>query len=439
MFGYYLELAARSLGRNLVLTVLVIAAIGVGIGASMTMLTTLVAMSSNPIPGKSSQLFVPQFDVFGYASRSHAIRDINWDLTYRDAMAFMKAQLGTHQAAMYPLALNVKPPHADLFQASGRATTSDFFTLFEAPFRSGAAWGSKDDSAGDNVVVLSAKLAQRLFPNAEAVGGTVNLGKRDYRIIGVLGPWIVTPRYYDIGSGSFGETEDFYLPLSIAVARQIETSNYDCDPTGLPAGWQARLSSECPWLQFWVELPKATQVRGFRAFLANYAAQQQQLGRFKWLPLWALHDVPDWLAYARIVPNEVRINTMISVGFMIVCLINAVGLMLAKFSSRAVELSVRRALGASRSDIFLQCLTEALVIGLLGGFLGLGLTVAGLSALRSLRGIATTDSAYGRLLALNTQMVLITFGVAIIATICCGLYPAWRASRVPPVWQLKAQ
>ncbi|MEJ0008189.1 MAG: FtsX-like permease family protein [Steroidobacteraceae bacterium] len=398
-------------------------------------------MSSNPIPDKSSQLFVPQFDVSGYASRSHDIRDINWDLTYRDAMAFMQAQLGARQTAMYPLALNVKPPHADLFQAAGRATTGDFFAMFEAPFRSGAAWGSKEDAQADNVVVLSARLAQRLFPNAEAVGGTVSLGKRDYRIIGVMLPWIVTPRFYDIGSGSFGETEDFYLPLSIALARQIETStsNYSCAQTGLPEQWQARLISECPWLQFWVELPEAAQARGFRTFLANYAAQQQQLGRFKWLPLWALHDVSDWLAFVRIVPNEVRINTMISLGFLIVCLINAVGLMLAKFSSRAVELSVRRALGASRTDIFLQCLTEAMFIGLLGGTLGLGLTVAGLSALRSLRGIAATDSAYGRLLTLNTDMVLITFAVAIVATICCGLYPAWRASRVPPGWQLKAQ
>jgi putative ABC transport system permease protein len=438
MFAYFVELALRSLRRNIMLTVLMVAAVGVGIGASMTMLTTLVAMSSNPIPDKSSQLFVPQLDVYGYASQHHDA-NMNWDLPYRDAIAFMKAQLGTRQAAMYPLVLSVKPPHADQFQATGRATDADFFAMFETPFRTGTAWGRKEDESRDNVVVLSAKLADRLFPNTNAVGGTVNLGKRDYRVIGVIRPWILTPRFYDIGAGSYSETEDFYLPLSTAVDRQIETNNYNCDPTAIPAEWPARLNSDCPWIQFWVELPKAQQVREFRAFLENYAAQQQQLGRFKWLPLTALHDVTGWLAHLRIVPNEVRINTMISLGFLVVCLINAVGLMLAKFSSRAVELSVRRALGASRSDLLLQCLTEAMFIGVLGGALGLGLTAAGLSALRSLRGVATVDSADGHLLALNLQMVAITFGVATLTTICCGLYPAWRASRVQPGWQLKAQ
>jgi putative ABC transport system permease protein len=80
-----------------------------------------------------------------------------------------------------------------------------------------------------------------------------------------------------------------------------------------------------------------------------------------------------------------------------------------------------------------------MVIGLLGGLLGLALTAVGLSALRGLRGITSADSARGHLASLNVEIVLITFGIAILATICSGLYPALRASRVQPAWQLKAQ
>ncbi|MEJ0008810.1 MAG: hypothetical protein WDM77_21215 [Steroidobacteraceae bacterium] len=65
MLGYYLHLAVRSLRRNPALTALMIAAIGVGIGASMTMLTNLRVMTGDPIPDKSSQLFAPQIDVWG--------------------------------------------------------------------------------------------------------------------------------------------------------------------------------------------------------------------------------------------------------------------------------------------------------------------------------------------------------------------------------------
>src|SRR5580658_9625348 len=99
MLGYCFELAIRSLRRNIVLTVLMIAAVGVGIGASMTMLTTLVAMSANPIPDKSSQLFVPQIDVYGDVTRDHIIYNMPRQLIYRDAIGLMKLRPNARQAA----------------------------------------------------------------------------------------------------------------------------------------------------------------------------------------------------------------------------------------------------------------------------------------------------------------------------------------------------
>ena len=439
MFGYYLELAVRSLRRNSVLTALMIAAVGVGIGASMTMLTTLVALSTNPIPDKSAQLFVPQIDASGYATLHHDVQTLPRMLTYRDAMAFVKEHPGTRRAAMYRLGLNVKPSQGDRFPVGGRATEADFFAMFEVPFRTGAPWGHNEDAHRDNVVVLSDRLAGRLFPGADALGKTINLGKKDYRIIGVLRPWIPTPRFYDANAGAYSQDEDFFVPFSTAIERQLQSNDYECNETERPDDWAGILSSECPWVQFWAELPEAGQVRDFRSFLQNYAAEQQRQGRFRWLPMVALRDVSGWLANLRIVPNDVRVNSMIAIGFLIVCLINAVGLMLAKFTSRAVELSVRRALGASRINLFLQCVTEALLVGLLGGMLGLGLTAVGLFALRGLQGVATKESVAGKLISLNGEMVVITLVVAIVATVCSGLYPAWRASRVQPGWQLKAQ
>src|SRR5665213_1063506 len=99
MLGYYLELAIRSLRRNVALTALVIAAVGAGIGASMTLLTTLMAMSGNPIPDKSSRLFTAQIDAWGPESRwsTWSARPI-MGVTYRDAMALMKEPMGTRKA-----------------------------------------------------------------------------------------------------------------------------------------------------------------------------------------------------------------------------------------------------------------------------------------------------------------------------------------------------
>ncbi|HEX4023910.1 MAG TPA: hypothetical protein VHX52_04290 [Steroidobacteraceae bacterium] len=65
MFGYYLNLALCSLRRNPALTALMILAIGLGIGASMTTLTVFRAMAADPIADRSTQLFVPQIDQLG--------------------------------------------------------------------------------------------------------------------------------------------------------------------------------------------------------------------------------------------------------------------------------------------------------------------------------------------------------------------------------------
>lgn len=441
MFGYYVDLAIGSLRRNVVLTALMVAAVGVGIGASMTVLTTLVAMSGNPIPAKSRQLFVPQIDVWG-AKLRRGVSDPDWlptQLTYRDAMALMEAHVGVRQAAMYSLGLNVNPAAATPFPATGRATYGDFFAMFDVPFRSGAAWGAREDDRRADVVVLSSRLADRVFANLDPVGRVIALGARNYRIVGVIRPWTPTPRFYDL-SAAFAETEDFYLPFSTAIGQQITSHGpYNCGSEP-PPGWLGRVNSDCVWLQFWVELPTAAYVRSFTRFLNNYAAEQQRSGRFLWLPWVQLHDVMGWMTYKYnyVIPDGLRVNALMAGAFLIVCLVNALALMLAKFSSRASELGVRRALGASRTDLFLQCVTESLIVGLLGGVLGLALTAAGLAGLRALRNLSSADSAMGHLYCENLQMVLITLAVAVLATGCSGLYPSLRASRVQPGRQIKS-
>src|SRR5690606_10997221 len=76
------------------------------------------------------------------------------------------------------------------------------------------------------------------------------------------------------------------------------------------------------------------------------------------------------LDHNKVVPADVVMQLWLGFGFLLVCLLNTVGLLLAKFLRRSSEIGVRRALGASRAEIFKQCLVEAGTIGLAGGVLG---------------------------------------------------------------------
>jgi putative ABC transport system permease protein len=197
--------------------------------------------------------------------------------------------------------------------------------------------------------------------------------------------------------------------------------------------WEGKLQSECTWIQFWVELPTKTDADHYRAFLNNYASEQRATGRFTWPAHTELRDVPQWLAYNAIIPSEVNILIMVSLGFLLVCLMNATGLMLAKIMGRAGDIGVRRALGASRRAILSQFLIETGVVGLAGGLLGLLLTVAGLLTARSL--LPNEFALLTHLDAIDTAGTVV---LAILATMLAGLYPTWRAMRVQPAWQLKA-
>src|SRR3546814_3410063 len=128
----------------------------------------------------------------------------------------------------------------------------------------------------------------------------------------------------------------------------------------------------------------------------------------------------EWLDYNKVVPGDVRLQVWLAFGFLLVCLLNTVGLLLAKFLRRSGEVGVRRALGASRREIFMQCLVEAGVVGMAGGIVGLALAWLGLWAVRQ------QPASYAELAHLDPVMLLTTFVPAGGHSLPAGLIPAWQ-------------
>jgi putative ABC transport system permease protein len=223
------------------------------------------------------------------------------------------------------------------------------------------------------------------------------------------------------------------MPFTRAVELQKPSNgnnNCNSDPGD---GWDNYLRSECIWLSMWVELPDAAAAASYKQFLTNYVDEQRQAGRFRWPNNVRLRDVMDFLDSEHVVPAETQISLFVSLGFLVICLVNTVGLLLAKFMRRAQEIGVRRALGASRKEIYFQFMLEAAAVGVAGGVLGLLLTGLGVMGVG-----LVFEPAIARLATLDISLVLITLLVAVAATLLAAFYPTWRAAQVQPAWQLKS-
>ena len=203
--------------------------------------------------------------------------------------------------------------------------------------------------------------------------------------------------------------------------------------------YQDFLNSECIWLQLWAELPTIADRDKYQAFVDNYARSQKAAGRMPRKLNNVLYDVDQWLDRNEVVQKDNRVLIGIALLFLGVCLVNVVGLLLAKFLNAAPLTGLRRALGASRRDIVRQHMTEVLLIGLAGGVLGILLAVGGLAGIRAIYESDFARGSYERLTEIDPVVVLVTLGLSLLAGAIAGLYPSWRIGRTAPAVYLKTQ
>jgi len=431
MLGYYLDLARRSFKKNVALTILMVLAIGFGVGASMTTLTVLRMLASDPIPQASGKLFTVQLEP--RKARGENPPEPPEQVTRFDSETMLREAKGDRQAMMTGGSVAIEPqrPGLDPFFSEARFTSMDFFAMFRVPFVAGGAWTAEDDAKNGHVVVIARTLAEKLFGATDVIGKTVQIEGTPMRVVGVTDRWLPTPHFYDLNTGEYGQVEQVYVPFSTSRELNLHRSgSMEC--WGEHGGNSTALDAPCVWIQYWVELESDAKVAAYKDYLVAYSQEQKRTGRFERDPNVRLRNVMEWLDYKEVVPNDARIQTWVALGFLLVCLINTIGLLLTKFLRRSPEIGVRRALGASKRSIFMQLLVEAGMIGVVGGLLGLALAWLGLWAVRH----QPTD--YAELASLDLPMLLGTFGLAVVSSLLAGLLPAWRACQVTPALQLKS-
>ena len=437
MLLHYLDLSWRSFKRTPLVSFLMVLAIAIGIGVTMTSLSVYHMMSADPIPHKSSQLYTVQLQTMDEGNTWWTDDNLPMQLTYQDAVNLQNAPIPEKKVAMMRTGFSVylDSDKVKPFISNARMTTPDFFTMFDISFIYGGVWSEQQEQSAAPVVVLSKALNDKLFAGKNSIGQLVYLDDYSYEVVGVLADWPLNLKYYDLNNGAFNQPEDLFLPFSLVKTKELSS-------WGNSNGWKHeninsfadRMQSEIVWIQFWAQLDTPEQKTAYGNYLTAYMAEQKKRGRFtREKPDYKLRDVNQWMQYNNVVSEDNKILVGLSFMFLAVCLANILGLLLAKFLRRAPEVGVRRALGASKRQVFLQHLVEVAMLGCFGGLFGIVLAQLGLWSVRQ------SYDYYSAIATMDITMLLSAPVIAITTCIVAGLYPAWLVCRTNPAIYLKSQ
>jgi putative ABC transport system permease protein len=269
------------------------------------------------------------------------------------------------------------------------------------------------------VVVLGSSVAEELFGSRDPIGENMRI------FAGVGGRFGITINFTVIGvmeprGGSSGGDEDnqIFTPLPSLQARA-------------PAGFRnARGYSNIGQIN--VALAKGCDEDATKIDIAAILRRARELPPGK-EDDFQIQSQKDVLATATEVEESFQILiASIALIALVVGGIGIMNIMLVSVTERTREIGIRKAVGARRFDILLQFLLEALVVTVLGGFLGV-LAAWGATQIAEAFDIGGSDTKY----AITAPWVMLGLGVSAITGIIAGVYPAWRASRLDPIEALR--
>ena len=437
MFDYYLRLALSRCRQNVPMVLLLVLTMAIGIAACMTATTIFRALSGAPLPGVSPYLYVATMD-----AREEVDKD-NPDYKRPDSLlrlADAKALVDVHRAVQQVAVAQSLTPLGDADgkkseQAYGLMAYGLAVQALGVPLRYGRPWTEAEQAANAPVLVVDAHVAQKLFGTENAVGRSIMLGQRSFRVIGVSAPWKPRVQIFDLAQNAgsvMGQEENFFVPAQAALDAGVgPLISGECGKGAPVVSFQSASVAQCRWMETWVRLDMPSQVDGYGRFLAGYANAQHDAGRFAYPPQARLYGTRAWMALNHVVPDDVHLNLMLSGGFLLLCLVNVAGLLAARFLRRQGDVAIRRALGASKRDVFVQHLVETGLLGLIGGVLALPLTWLGLWIVR-MQPVGYADAA-----RFSPGVFAILFALSVGVGLLVGILPAWRVCRQPPALQIK--
>jgi putative ABC transport system permease protein len=283
-------------------------------------------------------------------------------------------------------------------------TTPDWMPVRGRSVSEGRFLSSTDESSAAAVVVLGSSTASQLFGPLDPVGQNVTINSVEYQVVGVL---------TSAGSDSTTNLDDQAIVPFTTASQQIVggTSRTSVQTIYVKASTPARLTAA---------YQEATTILDYRHQIAATAT-----------PDFTITTQQSVLSTTSSVSGTLT-NLLIGVAALslIVGGIGVMNIMLVSVKERTREIGLRKALGGTPKIIGRQFLSEASMLGLTGGLLGVGVGVGGAEIL---------PHFISNPVAISIPWILISIGVAVAIGVGFGVYPAARAAKLSPIDALRSE
>jgi putative ABC transport system permease protein len=388
--------AVRALRKNPGFALIAVLTLALGIGANTALFSIVNGVLLNPLPYPQSDQLVALYSKtaeFRYSSISYP-NFLDWQ-RYNSSFSAL-ASFSAHNFNLTGA--------GDAEQLHGNRVSSTFFPVLQVPTVAGRGFSQAEDQLGGTpVTLISEGLAKRKFGSAEqAIGRSFALDGTLHQIVGVV------PASFHYENNNYDSKAEVYVPIG-----QWTEPLFRDRKTGMGMDAVGRLKPGVSLQQADADM---TQVA------AHLAETYPDIDKGSSVTLLSLKEnlVGDIRPFLLVLLS--------AVGFvLLIACANVANLLLARSTGRTREFAIRTAMGANRSRLISQLLTESVLLALAGGSLGILLATWSTTAAIKILPDALPRAAE---IHLDLRVLLFTFAVAILSGLLFGLTPALKTSQV---------